>query len=48
MITNPTALQPGIVFNEVCMSQMGLDPSELTRLCGCAAPGGLMTCHTPN
>jgi len=36
MIKNPKPMHPGLVLAEVYMSEMGLNQSELARLCGCS------------
>ena len=36
MISNPAPMHPGLVLAEVYMTEMGLNQSDLARLCGCA------------
>lgn len=36
MIKNPNPLHPGQVLQEIYMSEMGLNQSELARLCKCS------------
>ena len=36
MIKNPRPLHPGIVLNEIYMSEMGLNQSRLADLIGCS------------
>jgi len=36
MIKNPKPMHPGLVLSDFYMSEMGLNQSELARLCGCA------------
>ena len=36
MISNPAPLHPGSVLTEVYMAEMGLNQSQLAKLCGCA------------
>jgi len=36
MIKNTKPLHPGVVLNEVYMSEMGLTQTELARRCGCS------------
>jgi len=36
MIKNPKPLHPGIVLNEVYMSEMGLNQTRLAELCNCS------------
>lgn len=37
MIKNPNPLHPGIVLNEIYMSEMSLNQSELAKRCKCSA-----------
>ena len=36
MISNPLPLHPGKVLSEVYMSEMGLNQTSLSKLCGCS------------
>ena len=36
MIKNPKPMHPGIVLNEVYLSEMGLNQSQFADMCGCA------------
>ena len=36
MISNSAPMHPGLVLTEVYMTEMGLNQSDLARLCGCA------------
>lgn len=36
MIKNPKPMHPGQVLAEVYMNEMGLNQSELARMCGCS------------
>jgi addiction module HigA family antidote len=36
MISNPAPMHPGLALAEVYMTEMGLNQSDLARLCGCA------------
>lgn len=36
MIKNPKPMHPGLVLSEVYMNELGLNQSELARLCGCS------------
>lgn len=36
MIKNPKPLHPGIVLNEVYMSEMGLNQTQLAEICDCS------------
>lgn len=36
MIKNPNPLHPGQVLSEIYMSEMGLNQTQLAKLCGCS------------
>lgn len=36
MIKNPKPMHPGLVLSEVYINELGLNQSELARLCGCS------------
>ncbi len=36
MIKNNKPLHPGIILSEVYMSEMGLNQTQLSKLCGCS------------
>ena len=36
MIKNPKPMHPGVVLNEVYMSEMGLNQSQLAERCNCS------------
>ena len=37
MIKNPNPLHPGIVLNEIYMTEMSLNQSDLAKRCNCSA-----------
>jgi addiction module HigA family antidote len=36
MIKNPKPMHPGMVLREIFMREMGLNQSQLARMCGCS------------